>query len=327
MTDLELLIKIGNTEFGYHKERKISKQSQEIIGLIKNHLDFYMLYMCHADGLKDVISYYTLYDRFWQYINERVSFYNPTWTRELIQTGMVEVNVVVKDKVKEGKRTQIKIGRFLTQLSQLFDNKLKESLAATLKDSYLDVSHLNFNKNDTDFVKVVTKKLAKSTEFMTTYRHKNLWNSCMRYKAHEMGLDIHPYEAYASGDFEIAWLEHEDKLYARTIIHKASQTYSAIYGVNKSSCVHLEETLNNQGYNPVSDSGEEWLGAKLLYILAEYDGEEYGCQTVILAPYIDFWVYEHGYSDGTTYIYMTEEKPEGIDTYLISLQSGDGWVE
>ena len=325
MTDLELLIKIGNSTFEDRKEHKTSNQSQEIIGLIESRLDFYTLYMCHADGLKDVISYYTLYDRFWRYIDERVSLYNPTWTKELIQTGMVEINVVVKDKVKEGKRTQIKSGRFLTQLSQLLNNKLKENIAATLKDNYLDVSHLTFNKNDTDFVKVVTKRLAKSTEFMTTYRHKNLWNSCMRYKAFEMGLDIHPYRAYASGDFEIAWLEHEDKLYARAIIHKESKTYSAIYGVNKSSCVHLEEILNNQGYSPVSDSGEEWLFAKLLHIVTDYEGE-YGCMTVILAPYIDFWDFEYGYSDGT-YIHMTREEPKGISRYSISLQSGDGWVE
>lgn len=326
MTDLELLVKIGTGTFEEYGELKTSDQSQEIIGLIESRLDFYTLYMKHADGLKDVISYYTLYDRFWRYIDERVSLYNPTWTKELIQTGMVEINLVVKGKVKEGKRTQIKIGRFLTQLSQLLDNKLKENIAATLKDNYLDVSHLTFNKNDTDFVKVVTKRLAKSTEFMTTYRHKNLWNSCMRYKAHEMGLDIHPYRAYASGDFEIAWLEHEDKLYARAIIHKASQTYSAIYGVNKSSIVHLEEILNDQNYSSVSDIGEEWLGAKLLYILAEYDGEEYDHQRVILAPYIDFWDFEYGYSDGT-HIHLTKEAPKGISWYSISLQSGDGWVE
>lgn len=325
MTDLELLIKIGNTEFEDRKEHKTSNQSQEIIGLIESRLDFYTLYMCHADGLKDVISYYTLYDSFWRYIDERVNLFNPSWTKELIQTGMVEINVVVKDKVKEGKRTQIKIGRFLTQLSQLLDNKLKENIAATLKDNYLDVSHLTFNKNDTDFVKVVTKRLAKSTEFMTTYRHKNLWNSCMRYNAYEMGLDTHPYEAYASGDFEIAWLEYEYKLYARTIIHKATQTYSAIYGVNKSSITHLEEILNNQGYNPVSDSGEEWLGAKLLYILADYEGE-YGCQTVILAPYIDFWDFEYGSCD-RTHIHMNGEKPEETNYFRVSLQSGDGWVE
>ena len=125
-------------------------------------------------------------------------------TPEKAVEGMVEVEVLNKKLEQTGKRTFVKLGRFLSKIPYLTD-KDKEVIVTRIKDSFQTEEGIEFNIQDYDIETIVQMPCAKSSGNSVT-GGKLLKNSCMRYSAKELGLDVHPYAAYNSGDFWIAYL-------------------------------------------------------------------------------------------------------------------------
>lgn len=107
--------------------------------------------------------------------------------------------------------------------------------------------------------------------------------SCMSDDSY-YGLDgHHPSEAYASGDFEIAYLKINERITARAVVGVKDKIYYCVYGDG----AKLREALHNNGFTE-ADYGEPWYGLRL--VLIDTNGNGYVC------PYLDFnsWVKVEG---------------------------------
>ena len=139
-------------------------------------------------------------------INKVVNKYNPKTTPELALEKEVEVNGVNKKGIKTGKRTVMKFGRWLGQAFPFFTDSEKEKLVDWYFDNYSPLN-ATFHRATTGFGDIVTKRMGKRVGFTTTYWQKSLADSCMRYRASELGLARHPYSAYESGDnYQLSYL-------------------------------------------------------------------------------------------------------------------------
>ncbi len=261
-------------------------------------------------------------------IRNTLIYYSPTITPEQAAEGSVEINVVTK-KGPTGKRTTLKMGKFMSKAFPFLSDTHKEKFVTSAQESHKPFN-AEFHITDTGFAKVVTMPSARSLHFVTTRYQKNLNNSCMRYDCSYFGLDRHPYEAYESGEFQMAYLTQDKKLAGRVIIHTPSETYSAIYGTSQQAVVMLKSKMVEFGYTPVDEDGSDWEGAKLLHIETNYadpdcEGEDdQYTANVLLAPYLDFWEGEKGYSDGT-YIHLTDDPN---DSWIeVDMQDGAGYNE
>jgi hypothetical protein len=103
-------------------------------------------------------------------------------------------------------------------------------------------------------------------------RFKSLSNSCMQ---KQFWGDLHPCEAYASGDFTVYWLQEGDKIAARAFV--ANDLAAPIYAVSDAAGKQLEAILTDAGIDVDAD-GDAFEGAKLLLIRKNGD---------IVAPYLD----------------------------------------
>ena len=301
---------------------QLNTQANELYLLAYDYNDTWNFYYDNGAHSYFNMPYYEFSNRFFLRVARNFSELDPTYTKEQIRNGMVNVNVITKAGKVTGKRCDMKLGKLLGIASPNLTDVSKEKIVIYLKETNADLD-ANFYIQDTGFEEVVTMRLAKPTLFSTGYRDKNAHNSCMRYSASDMGLDRHPYEAYESGDFQIAYLEKDGRLYARTVVHKESKTNSAIYAVSKPALDKLKEHLRELDIHNVSEDGSEWEGAKLLHIETYCHHEDDGITDVILTPYLDFWDHSYGYSDGK-HIYITTDDSKGVK---VSLQNGDGWEE
>lgn len=256
--------------------------------------------------------------------NRLFQAYKPVLLPEKAIEGMVEVEVLNRKLEQTGKRTLIKLGRFLSKIPYLSD-KDKEVIVTRIKDSFQTEEGLEFNIQDYDIEKVVQMPGAKSSGYSVS-GGKLLINSCMRHSYRDLGLDVHPYAAYNSGDFWIAYLQKDGKLFARTIVHKGSGTYAPIYVNSKFSLDTIKVHLRDKGFVPMDygGNGDEWKGAKLLNIESDYyhDGEYE--DSGIVAPYLDVWEYEYGYSDGE-FIHLLVERPSDAKRYQrVHMKNAEG---
>lgn len=104
---------------------------------------------------------------------------------------------------------------------------------------------------------------------------KSLSGSCMRYGFDT--LPAHPAEAYASGDFQIAYVENPDgQIGARVIIRPSNKTHAPVYLSTTLAGEKLESWLTENGYE-ATERG--FYGAQLLWIETRNGG--------IVAPYLD----------------------------------------
>lgn len=259
-------------------------------------------------------------------IKNTLVYYSPTVTPEQAAEGSVEINVTTK-KGPTGKRTVTKMGKFISKAFPFLGDKKKELFVTSAQETYKPFAG-EFHVIDKGFADVVVMPSARSLHFTTNRYQKNLNNSCMRYSCEVLGLDRHPYEAYDSGDFQLAYLTQDNKLAGRVVIHTASKTYSAVYGTSQQAVDMLKGKMVEFGFTPVSEEGDEWEGAKFLHIETTYndpDEDENYSSNVLLAPYLDFWDYESGWTDGK-YIHLMAEKPYG-NFGCVDMQDGAGYNE
>ena len=295
-------------------------------------IDCYEIWYKHFYIHDNKWSYHKIDDHFTKNAKSIFWLYAPTFTEECGQRGEVEINVVNKRLEKTGKRTHVKVGRFLGQAFPFMSDRQKETITTWVKDKYTPVD-LDFTVASEGFEAIITMTQAKRSEFDTTRHHKQINNSCMRYTRKELGLETyHPYEAYESGDFKLAYIHKDNKLYGRVILHPDSMTNSAIYGVSKKATEYLRQKVRELGYTFVDDDGNAWEGAKLKYLedyaLTPEEMEDDPDSTdfemhVCMAPYVDFWDHTYGYvRDG--YIWLTSDDTSGK---TIDMQCAEGFNE
>lgn len=297
----------------------------DILDLVRGETDVYRNYFDNRSSFPNME--YCEVDTEFCRITRRVhNLYSPYLSTEIVMDGMVEVEVVNKRKERTGKRTLMKIGKYLTTAYPFLTDKNKESIVTELKNRYLLID-VEFTIATTNFGDIVSMPNAKSSYMITTMRRKSLADSCMRYDKNDLGFDTyHPYDAYCSGEFGLAYAHKDGKLYGRVLVHFPTMTYSAIYGVSDKVVDFLEEKVKELGHTPVSSDGDSWVGAKLLHLYDTYntyddDIEDLG---VILTPYIDFLDREEGYSDGV-HIYINS-KPK-TNMREVDLQDASGYNE
>lgn len=267
---------------------------------------------------------------YWSFLDyNNLEQLDPTTSEELAEQGMVEVNAITK-KGPTGKRTQMKYGKFIGKLLPDATDKAKETFLLGYQLNFRKLD-LDFHVADKGFVDIVTMKRGREGYVYTSAFEKYLSASCMRYSASKLGLNYHPYEAYESGDFKLAYATKDGKLFGRVLLHPDSKTNSAFYGVCQASISFLRDKVREMGYVNVDYSGEQWEGAKLKFIQDTYiDPEEYEDDSdvsVVLAPYLDFWESGYGYVfKGSDVIILLEEEPDEY-RLKVDMQNGSGFDE
>ena len=131
-----------------------------------------------------------------------------------------------------------------------------------------------------NFVHAYSHNQSEMDNPRTTCTRKASAHSCMRYKFER--LPVHPVSIYASGDFEIIWLEDSNGLIAGRCVIRVADGDSRpqagpIYGVCEHSMDQIHshlDSINAVGY----EDGASWVGAKLNKV--EYENG-------FIGPYLD----------------------------------------
>lgn len=192
-------------------------------------------------------------------INSAV-YFKPTFSAE-----GVEIYMNWND-LKRDRRTKIKVGRFLRMvLGKVPDaviEQMTDNFNARFKKREFTV-HRGSSKKD--FAHAYTAEMADMLNPATDSARKSLANSCM----HEIEIQgMSPAEIYASGDFEIIWLQDEKGyLGGRVVVytgHPTKPQAGPVYGVCEHSLDMLEAEVKAMGAAHYDESS--WTGAKLLVI-------------------------------------------------------------
>lgn len=258
-------------------------------------------------------------------VKNLVDLYEPVLNKDLVEKGLVEVTVLGKSLNSLNKRTHMKIGKFITKVAPFMPDTDKEKSVKCLCDMYTSYEGCEVVFADSGFEELVTMRIGKRIPFTPCDYYKNIADSCMRHSAEYFDISNHPYETYESGDFYFVYFIKDDLMTARTLVHKESKTYSAIYGSTLGSCEYLENHLKSKGYNVVDEEGKAWEGAKLKLIEEDvYSFCEDRFKGVYVVPYIDFWDWEYGSVVDGYIVLSTEYIP---NAYRVLLKTADGWYE
>lgn len=105
-------------------------------------------------------------------------------------------------------------------------------------------------------------------------------SSCMSSEARQYySSEIHPVEAYASPDLELAYLTVGDEIISRTLCNANSKEYVRIYG----DIGRMETFLKAAGY---TENEHCMGGVRILKIFGKPEGQDEN-RAVIMTPYID----------------------------------------
>ena len=126
------------------------------------------------------------------------------------------------------------------------------------------------------------------------------------------GKPPHPVEAYASGDFEVAWISDRDRITARTITIPSKKKYIRLFGDQSSS---LEAILRAEGYTRATT--EDAVGLRFLKMeIAKCVGVSHA----VAVPYIDVpGLRVHHNPDDPDHLYLVKSEYGG------ATQEARGW--
>ena len=213
----------------------------------------------------------------------RLWLFNPMQSE--IACGKISVYQSRKDYDSD-RQVAMKPGRAIKLMFDMLD----DATVLEWVDEYLDVFaprnyKLHFSKDAADFTKAYTGKRVATQNISHDYNHKSLANSCMRYKFRDgdgpMHLPVHPVEAYASGDFTIAWAEDGDGLIGgRVVVYNGSVGSAVQAGPIYGACNIAINLLENwvQSIEGEFAGHGDWEGAKLV---AHEFGDDF------IGPYLD----------------------------------------
>lgn len=293
----------------------VSRKEESMAGIlscIRSKVDTFRHFMSHQSfSGRD----YSTIEALWQQNSRRrFHLFSPTFTPEQIEAGLIQVWTVNKNNVRTGKTAVMKVGKFLTQAFPFLDDATKEAIVVELKNEYAPLD-VDYDIVTTGFGDIVTMRPAKSTYLSTTCTKKSLSDSCMRYTKVDLGFDkYHPYDAYCSGEFGLAYLHKDGKMYARSLVHFPTNSFGPIYTVSDKAYIHLEQILDKAGYTSVGsshfDDKHPWTGAKLLYLEDTFYNEDENEEIeVIITPYVDLVDDDTGYTNRKDYIYINHKEP------------------
>lgn len=226
---------------------------------------------------------------------------------------------------------EAKLGKVLKKMFPMLLDHMVEDIVNEYKVKFLPITaEVQFSD---DIVKVVELPMSSQrTNFGTTRFMKSLADSCMRH-----GFDFlkyHPFKAYESGDFEIAYLlDGKGNLAARTILRKSNKSYAPIYTVSFPYGNALKKQLNEKGYISQEEDKLSWVGARLLYIQGYYGSsneddfdddvdDKFEC---VILPYLDIVPTMYGRVVDKAWIEIpsmeeivgdSDSAEEYLDTYL-----------
>lgn len=177
-----------------------------------------------------------------------------------------------REKGESGRR-RVKLGKAVKAMFDLTDDKIVEQVTLEWKQ-FLDKDSnmiLEVGSDRESFKKAYTYPVC--SENFQGYSHciKSLSASCMRYGFEN--LPCHPAEVYASGDFDIVYVESQGQIAGRMIVYKKNKTCGPMY-VSRAKAKEMLEAYMEENDLDFGD----FLGAKLLKI--RYCGD-------FVAPYID----------------------------------------
>lgn len=195
--------------------------------------------------------------------------------------GKVSVFMNAADR-RRGRRTTIKIGRFVRMIRDFTSDKKVELISNAFKIKYTPRDFtLHVSSTRPAFRYAYKGVRCAYQDPRTTSMRKSIASSCM----HAVSCDddgTSPAEVYASGDFHIAWVttleDGKERLGGRVIVRNPVDgnppIHGPMYGACEASLDKLQEYLETIG----ATSTGSWNGAKLLK-LHGYHG--------IIAPYSD----------------------------------------
>jgi hypothetical protein len=205
---------------------------------------------------------------------------------ELRTDGTVSYYNTIYDAY-DNRRMSMKVGRYLRKFTDKTDNQISDICA-----------RYGFEFGDSQVLFAKTRE-----EIRHVYEHGP--RSCMSGEAIDYGAHIHPAEAYASGDFEVAYLKRDERITARAVTIPSKKLWIGIYGDRE----RMKPALDELGYHQIEDD-EAAIGLHLLCL--------HGYNDNIAVPYFDFFGGVRFNDDKTKLVITRHGAVAGEDGYLLS---------
>jgi hypothetical protein len=202
---------------------------------------------------------------------------------------------------KRDRQTSMKPGRAFRHMFPWLDDIAISALAeAWIEDSSPRELFLHTGKTSNDFRRAYDHTRASYRNPATTHNRKSLASSCMQGVTSgwdsDKGREYSVGEAYASGDFSVAWLETKEGDIAGRVVYldvaEMSHFSGPIYGCCEQSLNMLQQHLDS--IDAVFDV-EAWDGARLAVV---------GSVSEPVVPYIDGDLHGHIRGEGK-YIHLS----------------------
>lgn len=197
--------------------------------------------------------------------------------------GTLSIFRTYKDFVRN-RRTELRVGRALRHMFPNFsDDVISAAAEVYIEQTSPREFKLVTSREAEHFAKAYDNSRTDYRNPVTTHNRKSLATSCMQGVEQN---DISVGEVYASGDFEIAYLTHEDELIAARVVIGWSEdedgekraSHGPIYGCCEQSIDEIQAYLDSIG--SVVDDGCYWDGLRLNAIRV-------GSRELLMGPYLD----------------------------------------
>lgn len=231
-------------------------------------------------------------------------------------------------KYKDDLRTPVKPGKLLKKIFPMVMDSQVESVSNWYKNKYIIntnnlVYKIGTTKEDFKHAYCDNKRSEALSSSFFDKGFKSSSDSCMRDKF-SFSNGIHPTEAYASGDFEVHYLEDDKgKVHARCVVcvnTKDGPSFSRapIYAANLNAAKYLSDKLNSK-----KEFGS-WVGARLLKIPV-YNADSY---IKYIGPYMDTGVML-GKNDENNFYLATSEYDNNYYSFNSSgyCEIPKSWIE
>jgi len=220
-------------------------------------------------------------------------------------------------------RSSMKVGRALRRMFPVLTDMEVDNLVDLIKSKLMSQEYNYFVAKDAvAFKKAYSSEQAKYANLETSHAKKHMANSCMRYEFDN--LHSHPAEFYASGDFEMHWIETlEGKIAGRCVVAvakagaKIAPQPAPVYAVCEDSYEFLWAKLKERGCLPVSESN--WVGCHLNVTYVNREDSSDG----FIGAYLDLDPRAAKLSDCETKLVITARGEVNCSAYSGILFSGD----
>lgn len=158
----------------------------------------------------------------------------------------------------ENKRVRMKMGRAFRLIFPQFGDPAIEYLVDKCKDTFGPEVLTILESSDPEEISSIMRGglTSKRSGISCANGHKNLMNSCMRYRF--PSLPLHPYSVYGSEDFKVVFaMNQNNKMSGRVVVLKNHPYYFPVYSANTDAQKILSKfiTENSLRYlRSISDS-------------------------------------------------------------------------